>query len=190
MEIDVVHEKHARLLQRREQAGDFFRQRRDLIGGRAIGREPGGADFEDAARFVHLVAGEAVQRRKKAQGVGIERRRSLRNVGSRAVARPHDAHGRQRAQASANRGAADANLRCEVAFGRKAIAGLERAALDEVANMGNDLPSPALDARAGRLPTGVSVPGRGSAANGACGHDKSTDLTALPPGNRVMPARV
>ena len=170
MKIDVVHEEHARLLHRREQACDFFGQRRDLLGGRALGGEPGGADFQDPARLVHLLAGEAVQRREKAQGVGVERRRTLGNVRARAVARSDDAHGRQRAQAGANRRTADADLRREIAFGGKPIAGLERAALDEVAHVGDHLTRAASRCAEPALPAELPLRLADLDANGACGH--------------------
>ena len=57
----------SRILHRREHAGDFLGQRRDLIRGRALGGQAGRADFEDAPRLVHLFAGEAVERGEKAQ---------------------------------------------------------------------------------------------------------------------------
>ena len=158
MKVDVVHEEDARLLHRREEARHFLGERGDLLGGGALGGEPGRADFEDAARLVHLFAGETVERGEKAQRIGVERGRALGNVGARAVPRSHDAHGRERPQAGANRWPADANLGGEIAFGWEAIAGLERAALDELADVGHDLPGPAFGALAGSRPRGAAIP--------------------------------
>ena len=84
MEVDVVHQEHARILERGEQAGDLVGQRRELIGRRAFGRETGRADLEDAARLVHLLAREAVQRRLEAERFGAERRRAVGDVGARS----------------------------------------------------------------------------------------------------------
>jgi hypothetical protein len=59
------------------------------------------------------------------------------------VARPHDAHRGERAQACPDGRAADADLRREIAFRREAVAGSQRAALDELAYVGHDLTGPA-----------------------------------------------
>ena len=152
MEIDVMDQEHARLLHRGKQARDFFGEGRDLLGGGALGGEPGRADLQDPSRLVHLFAGEPVKRREEAQRIGIERRRSLRDIRTRTVARSDDAHRGESAQPGANRRPADANLGGEIAFGRQAIAGLERAALDEVANMRDDLAGATLPPGAGRQP--------------------------------------
>ena len=149
---------------------DFLGERGDLLGGGALGREPGGADLEDAARLVHLVAREAVERGEETQRIGVERRRAVGNVGARAVPRSHDAHGRERPQPGANRRPADANLRGEIAFGRQAIAGLERAALDELADVGHDLSGPAFGTLAGPRRAGRQLPARRSGSDGARGH--------------------
>ena len=135
MEVDVVDEEQLRVVHRREQARDFLGERRELLGRGALGREAGRADFEDAPRLVHLLAREAVQRGQKAERLGAERRRAVGNVGARAVPRLHDAHRRQRAQAGAHRRPADADLRRQVALGRQAIAGPQRAALDQCADV-------------------------------------------------------
>ena len=58
----------------------------------------------------------------------------------------------------ANRRPAHANLRREIALGRKAIAGLERAALDELAHMGHDLPRAAPGAMDGAQTPAGSTP--------------------------------
>ena len=55
------------------------------------------------------------------------------------MARVDDAHGRERSQAGADGRPADANLDREIALRGQAIAGLERAALDEIAHVGHDL---------------------------------------------------
>ena len=67
MEVDVVHQEHSRILQRREQAGDLVCQRRGLLRCRALRREASRSDLEDSPCLVHLVAGEAVQRRQETQ---------------------------------------------------------------------------------------------------------------------------
>ena len=132
VKVDVVDQEHLPLAQRREQAGDLVGERRELIGRRALGRQTCGADLENAARLVHVVNGELVQRGEKAERVGAERRRSVRNVGARSAARSDDAEGGERAQPGAHRRAADAHLAGEVAFGRQAGAGAEAAAVDQL----------------------------------------------------------
>ena len=126
-------------LHRRKQARDFFGERRELLGRRALGRQTGGADFEDAPRLVHLFAREPVQRREKAERLAAERRRAFGDVGARSVARLDDAHRRERAQAGAHGRTAHADLEREVALGRQTIAGPERSALDEPAHVRDDL---------------------------------------------------
>ena len=175
MEVDVVNEEDLRVLHRREQARDFFGQRRDLLRRRPLGREAGGADFEDAAGLVHLVAGEAVQRREEAQGVGIERRRTIRDVGARAVPRPDDAHRRQRAQPGADRRPADADLEREIALGGQPIAGLQRAALDQLADVRHDLAGTAFAAGAR-----CRVADDRSSAGCASGHKRVGDIRRKP----------
>jgi len=54
MEVDVVDEKHLPIGQRREQAGDFVGQRRQLLGRGALGRQSGGADLERGGQKVEL----------------------------------------------------------------------------------------------------------------------------------------
>ena len=55
VEVDVVDQEHLPLGERREQAGDLVGQRRQLIGRRALGRQAGGADLENAPRLVDVV---------------------------------------------------------------------------------------------------------------------------------------
>ena len=125
--------------QRREQARDLVGERGHLIGHRALGRQAGGADLEDAPRLVHLLAGEAVQRGQEAERLGAERRRTIRNVGARAMPRTHDAHRRQRAQAGAHGRTAHADVDRQIALGRQAVAPPQLAALDQRAHVGHDL---------------------------------------------------
>ena len=42
MEVDVVHEEQVRIVEVGEQAGDFLGERREVLGGRPLGRQPGG----------------------------------------------------------------------------------------------------------------------------------------------------
>ena len=73
-----------------------------------------------------------MQRGEKAERVGAERRRSVRDVGARSAARADDAEGGERAQPGAHRGAADPHLAGEVAFGGQPGAGAQAAAVDQL----------------------------------------------------------
>ena len=106
------------------------------------------------------------ERGEKAQRVGVERGRPLGNVGARSVARSHDAHGGERPQAGANRRPADADLRRQIALGRQAIARLQRAALDEIADVRDDLPGAAFTPLSGDRPAWARLPVRGLCSNG------------------------
>ncbi len=85
------------LLERCEEIRHRLRQRRDVIGRRALGGQAGGTDFENPPRLVHLGAREPVQRGEKTERFGAEHRGPFRNIGSRAVPRLDDAHRGERA---------------------------------------------------------------------------------------------
>jgi hypothetical protein len=76
-----------RIVERREHAGHFFGNRRDVIVGGALGRQARNADLQCAPCFEHLVAREAVQRGKEAERLAAERRRPIRDERSGAVSR-------------------------------------------------------------------------------------------------------
>ena len=131
--------------------GDLLGQRREVLRGGALGREARRFHLEDAARLVHLVAGEAVERGEEAQRLRAERRRAVGNVGAGPVPRLDDAHRGQRMETGADRRPAHADLEREVAFGRQAIAGAQAAAIDQVADESDHLFGAALDAPAFRV---------------------------------------
>src|SRR5262245_55401167 len=139
MKIDVVDEKHLPLVQRGEQAGDFVGQRRQLFRRRALGSEARRAHLQQSPRLVDIVAGDFVQRGEKAQRVGSEGGRSLRNVGAGSTPRAHDAERGQRPKAGADCGPADADLSREVTLGRQTRARSQRAVIDQPPYVGDDL---------------------------------------------------
>jgi hypothetical protein len=151
----IVHEEAERILHGREQARDLLRQRRQLIGRRPLGRQARGADLENPARFVHLLAGEAVQRGEEAQRLAAERRRPVGDVRPRSVARLNDAHRGERAKPGPHRRPAHADTGGKIALGRQAVARPERAALDQRADVRHDLLGAAF---AGRVACGHESP--------------------------------
>ena len=138
MEVDVVHEKHLTVGQRREQARDFVGKRGEMLRRRTLGGEARGADLENAARLEDIVAGELVERGEKTQSFDAERWRSVGDVSARAAPRADDAEGGERPQTRAHRRPADADVVGEVALRRQASAGLQAAVIDEVADVGDD----------------------------------------------------
>ena len=139
VEVDVVDEKHAGIVERREEARDFVGQRGHLIGHGALGRKACRADLENSARFVHLFAREAMERRQEAQGLRHERRGPVRDVRARAVARLHDPHRRQGAKSGADGGPADPDMRRQIALGGQTVAAAQLAPLDEAAHVRHHL---------------------------------------------------
>jgi len=85
-------------------------------------RKARGADLEHPARLVDLVARQAVQCGEEPERLAAERWRAVGDVGARAVPRLHDPHGRQRPQACADGGAADAELDREIPLSGKPVA--------------------------------------------------------------------
>ena len=85
---------------------------------------------------------------QKAERLAPERRRTLRDVRARTVPRLHHAHRGERAQADPHRRPADADLRRQLTFGGQPVARAQRAALDEVADVRDDLLGAALRSRA------------------------------------------
>src|SRR5262249_2295650 len=127
------------LAERREQARDFVGERRELVGRRPLGRQAGSPDLQNPPRLVDIVDGELVQGGQEAQRFDAQRRRTVRNVGTRSAARADDARGGERSQTGADRRTADADLVSELALRRETRAGLQRAAIDEPADVGDDL---------------------------------------------------
>jgi hypothetical protein len=136
---NVVREEGLRVVDRRKHPGDLVRHRRDVILTRTFSRKAGGADLEDPAHFVHLVAREAVERGKKAEGLAAKNRRAVGDEGPGSAARSHNPQRGELAQAGPNRRPADPKARRQLALGRQPIARVQRPALDEAAHVRNDL---------------------------------------------------
>src|SRR6266540_1563959 len=135
MKVDVVHQEHLRFVERGQEAGDRLLERGELVCGRALGGETRCLDLENTARFVHLLVRDAMERSEKTERLAAKRRRPRRNESAGAVTRLHHTHGREGMQPGADGWPADADLRREVSLGRKPIAGLEHAALNERADV-------------------------------------------------------
>jgi len=135
VEADVVHQERLRVVDGREHPRHFLGHRGDLIAAGALGRQACHADLERPPRLEHLLRGETVQRRQQAQRPAVELRRSVRDVGARAMTRLHHAHGRQRPEAGAHTRTADADALCELTLRGKSIAGSQFGPLDPAADV-------------------------------------------------------
>ena len=145
VKIDVVPQEPLRVFHRREQARHLLGHCRHLLRGRAVSREPGCADLEDAPRFVHVLAREAVQGGEETQRLAAQHRGPIRDVGPRSVPRSYDAHGSQRAESRANGRTAHADLHREIALGGETIPGTQFAANDQPAHVRDHLLGTAFD---------------------------------------------
>ena len=110
-----------------------------MVGCRVLGCQAGRPDLEDSPDLVHVVDGELVERRQKAERLGTKRGRTFGDVCSRPAPRSDDAERGQRAQPGANRRTADADLPGQVALRRQTGAGSECAAVDQFPHVGNHL---------------------------------------------------
>ncbi len=106
-----------RVVEAGEHPGDLIGHRRDVIAAGTFGRQAGGADLEDAAHLVHLVAREAVERRQEAQRLAAQARWAIGDEGARTAARSNHAQRGQRAQPGAHRRPAHAEVRGQLALG-------------------------------------------------------------------------
>ena len=139
MEIDVVDQKHLPVVQRREESGHLLCERRQVVGCRALGCQAGRPDLEDSPDLVHVVDGELVERRQKAERLGTKRGRTFGDVCARPAPRSDDAERGQRAQPGANRRTAHADLPGQVALRRQTGSGSECAAVDQFPHVGHHL---------------------------------------------------
>ena len=139
MEADVVNEKCLRLAEVGEHAGDLLGHRREAVGQAELRRQSGGADFENLARLEDLIAREAVQRGEETERTGAEARRAAGDERAGALPRLGDAHRGERVQAGADGRAAQAQLVRQLALGGEAVAGPQRAPLDQKRDVVHDL---------------------------------------------------
>ena len=128
-------QERLRVVERREHAGDLFRDGGDVLVVRPLGGKTRDADLERAPRLEHLVAREAVKRGEETQRLAAERRRAVGDEGAGAMPGLEDANRGERTQTGANAWPADTQLDGQLALGGQTIAGAQFAPLDQAAHM-------------------------------------------------------
>src|ERR1700752_1081537 len=98
MKFEIVHEKLLRIVERREHVSDLLGHVGELLPGRVLGSESGGAHFQYRSGFKHVLETETVKLRQQTQWLTVECRRSVDDKGAGSLSRLQHTHRGQRTQ--------------------------------------------------------------------------------------------